>query len=116
MTGAKDQSGPIGPPPPEAAKAETRLTGHIGHFTAAEESAFEQFKKLIAKDGYYTPPTATAGASHDDGTLMYDRPVRIVVLLATPLTLRKPILESAKIHSSRSLHSVQGDGDLAEGV
>ena len=60
----------MGPPPPEAANAETRLKGHIGHFTAAEESAFEQFRQLCAKEGYYTPQTANGKASHDDATLM----------------------------------------------
>lgn len=63
-------SGPVGPPPPEAAKAETRLKGHLGHLTAEEESAFNQFKKLCAKDGFYTPRTADTKASHDDGTLV----------------------------------------------
>lgn len=64
------ESVPRGPPPPEAANAETRLKGHIGHFTAAEESAFEQFKQLCAKEGYYTSQTANGKASHDDATLM----------------------------------------------
>lgn len=63
-------NGLVGPPPPEAANAETMLKGHIGHFTPEEESAFDEFKKLCAKDGYYTPETANAKASHDDGTLM----------------------------------------------
>lgn len=70
MTGAKNQDTPTGPPPPGAANAETRLRGHIGHFTPAEESAFEDFKKLCAKEGYYTLPTANEKASHDDATLM----------------------------------------------
>ena len=34
-----------GPPPADAAKAETRLKGHLGHLTKEEESAFEEFKK-----------------------------------------------------------------------
>lgn len=63
-------SGPVGPPPPEAAKAETRLKGHLGHLTAEEESAFNQFKNLCAKGGFYTPRTADGKASHDDGTLV----------------------------------------------
>ena len=70
MIGSDKDSGPVGPPPPEAANAETRLKGHVGHFTPAEESAFEQFKQLCAKEGYYTPSTATTKASHDDGTLV----------------------------------------------
>ena len=70
MNRTHTESAPIGPPPPEAANAETRLKGHIGHLTPAEESAFEEFKKLCASKGYYTPQTATAKASHDDGTLM----------------------------------------------
>ena len=76
------------PPTAEAATAETRLQGnfiisgqrcscglrclgHLGHLTGQEESAFEEFKKLCAKAGYYTPATLDTKASHDDGTLMY---------------------------------------------
>lgn len=70
MNGHHKENVPTGPPPPDAAKAETRLKGHIGHFTPAEESAFEAFKKVCAKEGYYTPLTATTKASHDDGTLI----------------------------------------------
>ena len=60
-----------GPPPADAAKAETRLKGHLGYLTKEEESAFEEFKKLCLKEGLYRPAIAEAKASHDDGTLMY---------------------------------------------
>ncbi|CAD6573490.1 MAG: hypothetical protein ASARMPRED_006094 [Alectoria sarmentosa] len=70
MKGAQDMNGLVGPPPPESANAETRLKGHIGHLTQQEESAFDDFKKLCAKKGYYTPHTANGRASHDDGTLI----------------------------------------------
>lgn len=59
------------PPPAEAASAEARLKGHLGHLTTGEESAFEEFRKLAAKEGLYTPATDVKKASHDDGTLMY---------------------------------------------
>lgn len=59
-----------GPPPAEAAKAETRLKGHLGHLTKEEESSFEEFKKLSIKDSLYIPATAETKASHDDGTLI----------------------------------------------
>ncbi len=59
-----------GPPPAEAAKAETRLKGHLGHLTQEEESSFQEFKKLCIKEGLYRPSTAETKASHDDGTLM----------------------------------------------
>lgn len=59
-----------GPPPAEAASAETRLKGHVGHLTTQEESALTQFKQLSAKQGFYTPATDTKKASHDDGTLV----------------------------------------------
>lgn len=59
------------PPTAEAASAETRLRGHLGHLTEDEESALEEFKKLCAKGGFYTPETEQHKASHDDGTLMY---------------------------------------------
>ena len=70
MNRTQSHNAHVGPPPPEAAKAETRLKGHIGHLTPAEQSAFEDFKKLCAKEGYYTPQTANGKASHDDGTLV----------------------------------------------
>lgn len=58
------------PPSAEAASSESRLKGHLGHLTKQEESAFEQFKNLCAKEGYYTPASLDQKASHDDGTLM----------------------------------------------
>lgn len=63
----KDQHGP---PPAEAAAAETRLKGHLGHLTREEQIAFDSFKVLCAKKDFYTPATTDAKASHDDGTLM----------------------------------------------
>ena len=60
------------PPPPDAAKAETRLRGHLGHLTSKEEAAFTAFKELCASEGFYTPATPESKASHDDGTLMYE--------------------------------------------
>ena len=57
-------------PTAEAASAESRLRGHLGHLTPEEEVAFEQFKTLSIKEGYYTPATLDHKASHDDGTLM----------------------------------------------
>ena len=59
------------PPPAEAASAETRLRGHVGHLTKEEESSFEEFKRLCVKAGFYNPATIDQKASHDDGTLMY---------------------------------------------
>jgi len=58
------------PPTAEDASAETRLRGHVGHLTTGEETAFEEFKKLCAEEGFYTPATIDQNASHDDGTLM----------------------------------------------
>ena len=60
-----------GAPPPEAAKAETRLKGHIGHLTKEQEAAFTEFKKICVKEGLYKPETATSKPSIDDATLMY---------------------------------------------
>ena len=71
-----------GPPPAEAASAETRLKGHVGHLTTQEESALDEFKQLSAKQGFYTPATDTKSASHDDGTLVY--------------AILKPLLHTAK--------------------
>ena len=59
------------PPTAESASAETRLQGHVGYLTKEEELAFEEFKKLCVKEGYFTPATDEHKASHDDGTLMY---------------------------------------------
>ena len=83
----KDDSVPAdqhGPPPAEAASAETRLKGHVGHLTTQEESALNQFKQLSAKQGFYTPATDTKKASHDDGTLVY---AILKPLLHSPLSL-----------------------------
>lgn len=66
----KQSSGPVGPPPPEAASPEARLKGHLAHLTPDEASAFEHFKKLCAKEGFYSPHAADGKASHDEGTLM----------------------------------------------
>ncbi len=60
-----------GPPPAEAASPETRLRGHLGHLTPQEDTAFDEFKTLAAKEGFYKPATDITKASHDDGTLMY---------------------------------------------
>lgn len=65
-----------GPPPAEAVAAETQLKGHLGHLTTQEETAFEEFRKLTAKAGFYTAATDDEKASHDDGTLMYVDPRR----------------------------------------
>ena len=59
------------PLPADAADAETRLKGHVGHLTPEEASAFDNFRKLAAKEGFYTPAAANQKASHDDGTLVY---------------------------------------------
>ena len=59
------------PPSAEAASAETRLRGHLGHLTKEEDFALHEFKTLCSKAGYYTPETEKHKASHDDGTLMY---------------------------------------------
>lgn len=67
-----------GPPPAEAASAESWLKGHVGHLTAQEESSFEAFKKLAAKEGFYTPAADNKNASHDDGTLMYRVSIHIL--------------------------------------
>lgn len=59
-----------GAPPAESAAIETRLAGHLGHLTGAEQTSFEEFKKLSTEKGFYTPATAGTKASHDDGSLM----------------------------------------------
>lgn len=69
---------PHGPPPAEAASAETRLQGHLGHLTAQEESALAEFKRLAATAGFYKPITDQGQASHDDGTLVYAVPALAV--------------------------------------
>lgn len=59
-----------GPPPANAAATETRLIGHLGHLTPEEQKAFDEFKKISAEKGFYTPATADTKASHDDATLV----------------------------------------------
>lgn len=100
-------------PDASAAKAETRLKGHLGHLTKDEQAAFAAFKELAAKEAYYTPATATSKASHDDGTMMYannlPRSLPIPVLMTA-----QPIHKSSKIRASRRLCSIQGHRNLAE--
>lgn len=60
-----------GPPPPSAALEQTRLKGHLGHLTTAEEDALDEFKVVCAKEGFYKPAGSNSPASHDDGTLVY---------------------------------------------
>ena len=67
----------------EASSVETRLKGHVGYLTNKEESAFDEFKKLATKQGFYTPATNDKKASHDNGTLVY--------VFATFLLLRSVI-------------------------
>lgn len=78
MTNDGEPADQHGPPPAEAASAETRLKGHVGHLTTQEESAFDEFRKLAAKQGFYTPATDDKKASHDDGTLVYAVPLRLL--------------------------------------
>ena len=105
----KDQQGP---PPAEAAKAETRLKGHLGHLTHEQETAFEQFKKLCIEEGLYTPATDEARASHDDGTLMYGSSCS--QLSCAPLMFLQPVPTSSEVRSSRRLRPVQGHRAVAK--
>lgn len=67
-------------PSATAASPTTRLRGHVGHLTQEESAALDGFKQLIAKNGFFTPGTATKKASHDDGTLVrYLRARKFVV-------------------------------------
>ena len=99
-----------GPPPAEAASAETRLKGHVGHLTTQEESALDQFKQLSAKQGFYTPATDTKKASHDDGTLVY----AILKLLSHPAKPAQSLPPSSEVRPSRRLCPVQGYRDMAQ--
>lgn len=98
-----------GPPPAEAAAAETRLKGHLGYLTTQEETSFEEFRKLATKSGFYTPATDDKKASHDDGTLMYVDSIRILHILHVSHTANPSIAgiyelgsSSLKKHSSNS--------------
>ena len=92
------------PPPAEAASTETWLKGHVGHLTGEEELAFEEFKKLCTKQGFYTPATDRNKASHDDGTLVYILHASCLLLTANASkvaicelgnsSLKKPLLNS----------------------
>lgn len=45
-------------------------TGHVNHLSAAQTAALDDFKLLCQQNGYYTPATASAPATHDDETLL----------------------------------------------
>lgn len=85
-----------GPPPAEAASAETRLKGHLAYLTPQEETAFAEFRQLAAKEGFYKPATDTTKASHDDGTLMYAVLVHLL-LTADPTQADTCELESSSL-------------------
>ncbi|RQM04543.1 hypothetical protein DH86_00004442, partial [Scytalidium sp. 3C] len=45
--------------------------GHLGHLSAEEETAFQQFKKVCEEKGYYKPASGPdEQPSHDDATLL----------------------------------------------
>jgi len=47
--------------------------GHIGHLTADEQNAFNDFKALLIEKGLYKPQSDTDEyGTHDDATLLYD--------------------------------------------
>jgi hypothetical protein len=47
--------------------------GHIGHLTADEQNAFNDFKALLTEKGLYKSPSGTDEyGTHDDATLLYD--------------------------------------------
>jgi hypothetical protein len=45
--------------------------GHLAHLTENQQAQLEAFEKIAQEQGYYTPATATAEASHDDETMLY---------------------------------------------
>jgi hypothetical protein len=47
--------------------------GHIGHLTADEQNAFNNFKALLVEKGLYKPQSNTDEyGTHDVATLLYD--------------------------------------------
>ncbi|KAJ4341594.1 hypothetical protein N0V87_001609 [Didymella glomerata] len=44
--------------------------GHLAHLTENQQAQLEAFEKIAQEQGYYTPATATAEASHDDETML----------------------------------------------
>lgn len=59
-----------GLPPASASLEQSRLQGHLGHLSPAEEAAFVAFKKICADEGFYKPDDGEGNPSHDDGTLV----------------------------------------------
>lgn len=48
-------------------------SGHLAHLTENQQAQLNAFEKLAQEQGYYTPATDTAEASHDDETMLYAR-------------------------------------------
>ncbi|KAG9202186.1 hypothetical protein G6514_004623 [Epicoccum nigrum] len=44
--------------------------GHLAHLTENQQAQLNAFEKLAQEQGYYTPATDTAEASHDDETML----------------------------------------------
>ena len=45
--------------------------GHLAHLSENQQAQLEAFEKLAQEQGYFTPATDTAEASHDDETMLY---------------------------------------------
>lgn len=45
--------------------------GHLGYLTASQESALEEFKKILAKQNLYKPAADGQPPSHSDALLLY---------------------------------------------
>ena len=45
-------------------------SGHLGHLSAAQESALVEFKELCAKNGVFRPAQDGQPASPDDGVML----------------------------------------------
>ena len=75
LTGQSEHSGVAHPVNPVLTRTTTTdpLSGVLNHLTEAQGKKLDEFKELLRKDGWWTPPGAGPNGkpSHDDGTLLF---------------------------------------------
>jgi len=75
--------------------------GHIGHLTADEQVAFNDFKALLIEKGLYKPQSNNDEyGTHDDATLLYDISLISSSFANHIVDFSEPAASTFKMHSS----------------
>lgn len=99
-----------------AAAGTAWLAGHLHHLTPEQEASLEEFKKYCAEQGYYTPAEGQEKPpSHDDATMLYVKPRRIVKRDMLTGYFLQSVFKSPEVRCPGCVGSIQGDRGLAQG-